>query len=89
MVEEGVDSSDVGPTDGWIEWFEIGYLEPMKIRRVVTESQIEGDIDPHSAVIRFREAVLKAKISALDFIGGGKICKNGINGGAGCVAVVS
>ena len=53
MVEEGVDSSNVGPTDGWIEGFEIRYLEPMKIWRVVTQSQIEGDIDPHSAVIRF------------------------------------
>ena len=54
----------------------------MKIWRVVTQSQIEGDIDPDSAVIRFRETILKAKISALDCIGGGKICKNGINGGA-------
>ena len=89
MVKEGVDSSDVGSTDAWIEGFEIRYLEPMKIWRVVTQGQIEGDIDPHSAVIRFRETVLKAKISALDCIGGGKICKNGINGGAGCVAVVS
>ena len=71
MVEEGVDSSDVGPTDAWIEGLEIGYLEPMKIWRVVTQSQIERDIDPHSAVIRFRETILKAKISALDCIGGG------------------
>ena len=71
VVEEGVDSSDVGPTDAWIEWLEIRYLELMKIWRVVTQSQIEGDIDPHSAVIRFRETVLKAKISALDCIGGG------------------
>ena len=82
MVEEGVDSSDVRPTDSWIKGLEIRYWEPMKIWRIVTQSQIKGNIDPHSAVIRFRETVLKAKISALDCIGGGKICKTGVNGGA-------
>ena len=50
MVKEGVDSSDVGPTDSWVKGLEIRYLEPMKIWRIVTQSQIKGDIDPHSAV---------------------------------------
>ena len=89
MVEEGVDSSDVGLTDSWVKGLEIGYLELMKVWRIVTQGQTKGDINPHSTVIRFRETILKAKISALDGIGGGKICKNGINGDAGCVAVVS
>ena len=40
MVEEGVDSSDVGPTDSWVKGLEIRYLEPMKIWRVVTQSHM-------------------------------------------------
>ena len=59
MVEEGVDSSDVGLTDSWVKGLEIGYLELMKIWRIVTQGQTKGDIDPHSAVICFWETILK------------------------------
>ena len=72
MVEECMDSMDVRLTDSRIKGLEIGYLEPMEVWRVVTQGQTKGDIDPHrSAVIRFWEPILKAKISALDCIGGG------------------
>ena len=68
MVEEGVDSLDVGPADAWIEGLEIRYLEPMKIWRVVTQSQIKGDIDLlegfgyKSSLMNWKPGILKMEL---------------------------
>ena len=68
MVEEGVDSSDVGPTDSWVKGLEIRYLEPMKIWRIVTQSQIKGDIDLlegfgyKSSLMNWKPGILKMEL---------------------------